>query len=412
VGIDKQVKRNSRYAIAIGIGLALFPVHNSWLAKVSAVGGETTIFLPAFGAVMWMLATLFYLRDNWHEVDWGDRKIYIPLLVIVGAIGLSGITADTWGGKVAPLCMGGTLFSLYLVARKLGKDIFLPLAIGAVIASFGVIISGFIHPGQVTGGFVFEANYDIIVGYVLLSGALFINKDQWILASLALVAMFLAGSPEAVFAVGVLSFFVLLRQDWGKKLVIALVPVAVIAGTWFGLGYGQELYDYTTQTAKSTPILDTSTLPSEQEPATNKVEQGETKKSAIRYREAVIAYEMTHIKPFGGGYNLTEFNKQRNVHNVPLILVQQLGYPGILAGLAWLWVSVWCLVRTKWKYVWVLIFALSVFDHFIWTQLAPWWWAIIGVTTASTIKTDLIFKGRNRAETRVEYMSRKLKEGE
>jgi hypothetical protein len=75
------------------------------------------------------------------------------------------------------------------------------------------------------------------------------------------------------------------------------------------------------------------------------------------------------------------------------VLVQQLGWPGVLAGMAWLWVSIWCLVKTKWKYLFALIFALSVFDHFIWTQLNSIWWLAVGVSTApANIKSDLLFR--------------------
>ena len=68
-----------------------------------------------------------------------------------------------------------------------------------------------------------------------------------------------------------------------------------------------------------------------------------------------------------------------------------MGFPGILAAIAWLWVSVWCLVKTRWKYAWLAILSLSVFDHFIWTQLAPVWWMVVGASTASS-EPDLIFR--------------------
>ena len=149
-----EEKSNRLYAIAVGIGLALFPVHNKWLVDATAINGQATLFLPVFGVLIWGLATLFYLPRNLHNLDWGDKKVYIPLLVIVGAMGLSGITVETLGGKLAPLFMGSILLSLYLMARKLGKDIFIPLAVGAGIASVGVIISGSFHPGMKTGGVI------------------------------------------------------------------------------------------------------------------------------------------------------------------------------------------------------------------------------------------------------------------
>ena len=57
----------------------------------------------------------------------------------------------------------------------------------------------------------------------------------------------------------------------------------------------------------------------------------------------------------------------------------------------------------------MLVLSLSVFDHFMWTQLAPWWWAIIGVSAAGSIESDLMFKG-SRVEARAKYMARRFKD--
>ena len=119
-------------------------------------------------------------------------------------------------------------------------------------------------------------------------------------------------------------------------------------------------------------------------------------RDALGYRFQVIENAMSNIKTLGEGYNITVFSRPPPiVHNVPLVLIQQLGYPGILAAMAWLWVSIWCLVKTKWKYVWILILALSLFDHYIFTQLGHLWPIIVGVSTAPTlsnIKSDLLFR--------------------
>jgi len=278
--------------------------------------------------------------------------------------------------------MGLSLFALYLCGRVLGKDMFLPLAVGAVIASLGVIAHQIVHPGVLTGGFVFEDNYDIVVGYVLLGVALYIHKWQWLLAGLALVAILLTGSPEGIFALGVVGVAVLWRRDWGRRLAIVLTPVAIVVIIGLVSGYGQTLYGYAGKVVagEAASPYGSSGLP----------------RDAIGYRLQVIGDAMSDIQPLGEGYNLTDFSRSANVHNVPLVLVQQLGWPGILAALAWLWVSIWCLVKTRWKYLFVLIFALSIFDHFIFTQLGVIWWMVVGVSTApdniDNIKSDLLFK--------------------
>jgi len=379
------------WGLAIGAGIALSPIHNQYLTHLATNSkGETLLFLPAFGYLLLIMGAGLFLLNNWQrvkEVGWGDRRIVGCLLFIVLAISASGAAYTGLQARFAPMGMGLALFALYLCGRVLGKDMFLPLAVGAVIASLGVIAHQVVYPGVITGGFVFEDNYDIVVGYVLLGAALYIHKWQWILAGLALVAILLTGSPEGLFALGVVGVVILARRDWGKRLVVVLAPVFIIMVVGLVSGYGQHLYEYTGKVASG-------------EVASPYGDSG-TPRDAIDYRLQVIRDTMSNIKPLGDGYNLTDFSRSPNVHNVPLVIVQQLGYPGILAGLAWLWVSIWCLAKTRWKYAWTLILALSVFDHFIFTQLAPYFWVLVGVSTApSNIESDWIFRsatGRNYA---------------
>ena len=340
-----------------------------------------------------------FLLNNWGRVKavgWGDKRIVGCLFFIMLAISASGAAYTGLQDRFAPTGMGLALFALYLCGRVLGKDMFLPLAVGAAVASLGVIAHQIVYPGVITGGFVFEDNYDIVAGYVLLGAALWVHKWQWILAGLALVAILLTGSPEGIFALGVVGVAVLVRRDWGRRLAIVLAPVIIVAVIVIVSGHGLTLYGYATKVASgevASPYE--SGIPRNVTGGTDSPCQDDIgePRNAIQYRLDVIKNAMTHIKPLGEGYNLTDFSRSPNVHNVPLVLVQQLGYPGILAAMAWLFVSVWCLVKTKWRYLWVLIFALSLFDHFIWTQLNSVWWIAVGVaTTPNNIKSDFLFK--------------------
>ena len=373
----RKLKYNRIWAILIGFGVALSPIHNSWLTRLVTSEDVVGFFIPAFGIAIWFMGTLAFALYNWSDLSWGDKRVYIPLLIIVVAMGLSGITADKWGDKVSPLFMGIALFVLYMVSRKLGKDMFLPLAIGVVLASLGVIVLAVIIPGKLTGGLLFEGNYDVVVGYVLLGTMLFIHRWQWILAGLSLVAMFLTGSPEGVFTIFVVGLVILARRDWSRKLLYVLGAVVAIMIMWVSLGWGQSLYGY----AKNIATRDDPTVPY--------IEN--EKRSAIGYRLYVIQKELSDLQPFGDGYSITDFNKNP-IHNVPLIIVQQLGWAGIIAALAWLWVAIYCLAKTRWKYAWVVLLSLCVFDHFIWSQLCPLFWCLVGVSTASAIKNDLIFR--------------------
>ncbi len=315
---------------------------------------------------------------DWHQIDWGNRQVVAALLVIILAIGLSGITADSLSGKFAPLLMGLSLFSLYLAARKLGKDIFLPLAVGAAVASLGVLMSVALQPGQITGGLVFGGNYDIVVGYVLLGAAVFISKYRWILALLSIAAMLLTGSPEALFGIAALGVTLVWRRDWNRKAVAASLTIIIVVFL-YGVFVAPGLYEYAAKVAQG-------------ESASPRT--GATR-NAIGYRLLTIETAMTHIKPLGDGYSVSQF-REGIVHNVPLVIVQQLGWPGVAAAVAWMWICLWGLFRTRWRYAWILVAALSVWDHYTWTQIGPWVWALVGVSTAyDNIKTDLIFNHKN-----------------
>jgi hypothetical protein len=112
------------------------------------------------------------------------------------------------------------------------------------------------------------------------------------------------------------------------------------------------------------------------------------------YRWEVIVKAVQDIQFFGHGFSLSTVGGQV-VHNIPLIIMHQVGP---VAGLAWLFVTVYCLIKTKWKYAWIAVLAMCVWDHYLWTQCPPWIWAMIGVSTASTIKSDLIFRKGVKSE--------------
>lgn len=323
----------------------------------------------------------------WSRIGFGNRKITIPLVIIAIAISLSGIPEQGIEAKIAPAGMALVLLAVYFVSRILGEDIFLPLAFGAVVASLGVIAYQIWFPGVPTGGFIFEGNYNIATGFILLGAALFFHRGQWLLVLLGVIALFLSGSAEAVFTIGVVGLVVLFRRDWSRKLGIVVGTSVLVGVIFFGSGIGLQTYQRVSwAVAEVAPWLHIQ-VPEDYKPL----------EPPLAGRLLVIKEAISDIEPLGTGYDLTKYKPGQIVHNVPLVIVQQLGWPGILAALAWLWVSIWCLVKTRLKYVWALILSLCVFDHFIWTQLAPVWWMVVGVSSIpNVIGTDLLFKEVNQ----------------
>src|SRR5574340_452681 len=98
--------KKQAWAYLVGAGLALSPIHNSWLTRLVTDGnGEVGFFLPAFGVFLWFMGSLIFLLWEWQAVKargLGEKRVWIPLVVIACAIALSGISIDgRWQDKVS-----------------------------------------------------------------------------------------------------------------------------------------------------------------------------------------------------------------------------------------------------------------------------------------------------------------------
>lgn len=375
MGLKNKLKAN-KWPIIIGTGLALYPIHNLWLTEITSIGDRATLFLPAMGAVLWIMGSLFYIRDNWKTLDLGDKRIYIPLLVIVASIGLSGfINGETIGDKIVPLLIGVCFFSTYVVSRRLGVDIFRMLipfvCLGAVIS----LIIGVLNPGISYGGMI--TNYCAAAGFLIFGALVNQGKWQWALILIALIGVFFIGALEGAFIIGIIGITVLIRRDYNKYLLMILSVLIIFAfilavnGALIPLYTGNNnlVVFYEVVTGKSPINMETMNI-------------------MTSHRWEVYVEAIDRFNFIGHGFSL-DLMKGRNIHNVPLNIMDQIG---ILGAIAWLGLSLYCAIKTKWHYAWIAILAMSVWDHYIWTQFGPLWFCLIGVSTASTIKTDLIFK--------------------
>lgn len=410
--MDRRIEPDKVWAAIIGTGIVLMSVHNKWLTGLMTNEQEVVgFFIPAFGAALWIIGSLSYVAMNWRELDWGEKKVVVPLIIIVASIGLSGIgiQSEKWTAGLAPLFTGISLLSVYLVSRKLGKKILLPLTIGAVIASLGIVAHGIVYPGVKTGGFIFEKNYDIAAGLLILGTVVGVWQKQWLLTAVAIVGLFFTGAEEGLFGMGVLVLVLLIRRDWSLKLLAPVVALSITLAVCTPLGITKDLYLPTAQKIASAKeagegtvvvnMIDRIVPEAIQRPIVGLLDRAAPATSSEESRDELLDRAtntrwLTHwslrpIKPFGHGYNMTAFY-EGIPHNMVLIIIEQVG---ILAAVAWCFVTLWCLVKTRWKYAFAAVLALGVFDHYLWTQVAPWWWAIVGVSTASSIDSDLIFKG-------------------
>lgn len=376
MNLEKRVKSNRKWAIIIGVGLAIFPLHNLWLTEVTSIGGQATLFLPAIGAVIWVLGTLFFVRDNWHNLNWGDKKILIPLLVIVASMGLSGfINGESLGDKFSPLFMGIAFLSAYVVSRSLGVGIFRMLipfvCLGAVIA----VIIGMLNPGVPSGGLI--TNQCASAGFLIFGALINRGKWQWVLIIVALIGVFFIGTLEAVFILGILGITVLARRDFGRRVLVVGGVLVGLVGLWAVLGYLTPLYEGSQNVTALVDVIKGEAP----------LDEG-TITTITTGRQVAIIDAIKNTSVLGHGYSLSTVGGGI-VHNIPLIIYHQIGP---IAAIAWLFVTVYCLIRTKWKYAWIAVMAMSVWDHYLWTQFGAYWWVLIGVSSLNDIKDDRIFK--------------------
>jgi len=359
MGLDKQ---NKIMAWVMGVGLILFVWHNPYQPFIEYM------FLPWIGLLLLIMGELVVLLNNWKRVTLGSKWVWIPLAIIAISIGLAGIGVVDVKVQIASVALGIMMFGLYPTARILGKALFKPFAAAVIIESVSIVVYGATHDWLPNGGLLSPTNYDIATGLLIFGVVVSAVKHQWWLGMVAVIGLFFSGSAEAYFCILVLVIAIIARRDWNRKLLIITGVTVLVIGVGSIIGHDTFLqptfdkfgYLGSYLTGNGHTLQD----------ATNRV------------------ISLQPLRMFGNGYVITEFYATIP-HNIVLIIVEQAGF---LAAGAWLVVSFYLLLKTKWKYAWIMFIALGVWDHFIWTQAAPWFWVLCGVSSLNDIKSDRIFK--------------------
>lgn len=381
----KLVVNNKVLAWATGFGLVLYAVHNNLQP------GLQYVFLPQLGFAIIMICIVLLYLNNKDKFTLGPKAIWIPMAVIVASM-FARLIVDFSMHTFAGALFGVCLFAMYLASRILGKDIllaFIPFVIIQAVSCIGYAIA---IPGQKIGGLITSpapalymgtANYDIATGFLVFGSVVAIFSKQYLLVSLAVLAMFLTGSEEAVFVLAVMLIVILARRDWSKRMLYPVATLAVVLIICTPPGITQLLYGQTLQ-----KVVDISSLWNQPVAASETVPVYDQVNTALTNRLDYYKMAITTVTPLGHGYE-PGLAETHTVHNVPLLIIYQIGP---VAAVAWLWIMGYGLWKTRWKYAFTAILALSVFDHYIWTQLAPYWWVLVGVASTSDIKNDYIFK--------------------
>jgi len=379
----------------IGLGFVFFAIHNPAQPFIKYA------FLPVVGFIISLMGIIIVLTSGggerktlwgglyYHKLSFslGERLIYIPLLIIVASMTVSGfVNGITLGEQTAPMLFGVYLFGGYLACRKLGREIFRPFAVAVVVQAISCAIYGVMYPGFRAGGLIGWTSdvpsgglYSMAVVFLIFGAMVSMFWRRWVIFTIALVGLFFTGAEMAVFALAVLGGAMLVRKDWNRKALIpvacvgALVAVGIVSGVMSKYVRPAEVYfDATRQIPYAETVEERDALLDK----------------ALNNRWTPYKKVIEDISSAGHGYNITQFYSGMP-HNVPLIIAHQVGP---VAAFAWLFLMFYCLVKTKWKYAFVVVLALSVFDHALWTMVAPWVWGLVGVASSSDIPNDYIFR--------------------
>lgn len=326
----------------IGIGLALLPM------RIGMVGS-----LIGWGCLI--VAVFWLLLDKQYSL--GNKALGLPLLTLAVLQNLQGV-------ELAARILPGLMFALYLISSRISKAAFIPVGLVASIGGLYLIAQNLIV-GYRTGGLYSVNNYNIAIGAIILGAVLWQSKYQWLIVTLAAIAVLVSGAVEGLIALGLLIAIVLIRKDWGVKTSMAFtiigatcaVGVFMFPMLWHGLADKAAAATNSNYNAASGLRLDA-------------------------YR-----FALQDISWLGHGYNPNGANCN-SIHSVPLIALQQTGIIGL--GL-WLWTMGYGIFKTRMKYAFIALFGLSLFDNYLWTQIMPYTWAIAGVASTE-VDSDLIFR--------------------
>jgi hypothetical protein len=339
------------------------------------------------------------------------------MCIIIAGMTSSGV-AEYFRGNAdlqqasSPFVFGIILFGAYLTARLLKEDIMVPFAAMVIIESASCVWAGITNYGIRTGGIIGPTNYDVASGYLILGVLFSPKKHQWWLTAVALAGLAFAGAEEAMVAGTILIMALLVRRDWGKKILLPIGITLIGLIIFVSTGIAGDLYKTAEKRLNELVIMVqggendhslTDPLPTVgvtyprsfytvEDENTFLIEYDyeweETLDNIFWWRWTQYRHAYNQLSWVGNGYKITEFSLY-TVHNVPVLVLDQVGP---FAMLGWIFVVGYCLIKTRWKYAWLAVIGLSCFDHYLWTQVAPWVWVLAGVSTISERKSDLIFK--------------------
>jgi len=368
-------KYQRRVVWVLAIGLVMLVIHNPSQPFLEY------IFIPQVGMAMVVGATLFLLFGNWKNLNkesLGPKAIWIPLAIIAGS-GVARLVVQPDLHTLAGALFMASMFGLYIISRQYGERVlalFMPVV---VILAGSIIIRAILYSPMKNAGLL-GYNYALATEFLLFGLIVSPKKYQWWLSGIVFTALFFSGSEEALFCCVVLAFVLLVRRDWSKKLLLLLGILVMILLVSTSLGITQRLYSRAWSLITTTKVAATNPELTEEERQALFI-IGTNNRFGGNWR-------LSPIRPLGYGLKITEVYMGTQ-HNTVLLIIEQIGP---IAAVAWIALIIGGIIRTRWKYAFIIMALIGVWQPLSWTQFAPYLWVMVGAATGSQIKSDLIFR--------------------
>lgn len=375
--IDKVIDFRNRHkfsapTVFIGLGLLLFPLWGAFTGYPSI----SAIFAYGF-IIVACLYSLLYFRD---QVKLGTQYLYIPLFVLAFlallrfAVGQEPIT-----DKVLLASYFIVMIMLYFTAKQKGETLLWFVVPAIILYGLNVIVDGLMHLGVRAHGL--SANCDTIAAMLMF--CIFMLRGRWLwLAPLGFIAILFTGSYWAMsgLVIGGIVYLVMKRKElkWNSRVVkilfVCLLILCISAGLAFGTGMGQKLLEFNRLEGLTQNVHSASDL---------------LRNIDVASYGRLTFYKYAFVDKFawlGNGLNNVDNTEKvagighMLIHNVPSMVMFELGVFGLLAWLATIVYGIW--KSKKYRYVLIAVLALSLYggsEFWTWYTFGSYYFLTLGL---------------------------------